>query len=158
MASPAEILRIALVDLGLVTLPGVEGQTLPYQQLPGDGTTLCFVSAMPNEPDQVVALYDMHGLIFGREMKEGKYQQHNGVLVKIRSLDYGLGYALANNIALALGTLHAKAITVDEEDVVIDNVYKTTTVVPLGEEVGTRRQLWTINARISFSDAEPSLG
>lgn len=156
---PSKILRQVLIDMGLVVYPGGTSQSIPYVQQPGDGSTVCFISSMPNEPDQAVCIYDTIGPDFGRRMDDGTYMMHRGVQLRIRSLTEDDGYNLAALLTYqGLDTIRFRKATIDGVDHFVDNVYRNTSIISLGEEVGKRRQLFTVNARIVFPTTEPNQG
>jgi hypothetical protein len=149
MASPADILRVALVAAGVVQMPGVPGQLLPYVQQPGDASILCYVGSMPEDVSQAVCLYDNAGRMFGRRQRDGKEMIHAGVkaLVRFPTYDY---YDRVNTLALAMQSLTRTGV--------IQSVYRTSPIISLGEETNRRRQRWSFNLRIAFTDAQPQLG
>jgi ribosome biogenesis GTPase A len=157
MAGPAEIIRSILVTQKLVAMPPVAGKTVPFQQLPGDGTTLCFIGSMPDTPDQAVAIYDTPGIIWGRRQRDAKDLVHSGILIKIRTLDYS-GYDLANNLANSLVTIKQTNTIIGETTYYVASVYRTSNVVSLGEQVGKKRQQWTVQARVAFQDIQAPIG
>jgi hypothetical protein len=92
MHSPAEIVRSCLVDLGIVMMPMVPGKLIPYGQLPDTDLMLCYVSSMPDEMERGVLITDSVGEWFGRIMDDGKYMQHPGIKMVVRTqsaADYG---------------------------------------------------------------------
>jgi hypothetical protein len=119
---------------------------------------LCFVSSRPDEPDQLVCLYDVAGSVQGRRMADGRLLIHAGLSVIVRAADY-TGYALANAVASALDGVRRQDVEMPDGTAHhVQSVYRTSTVVALGEEAGKRRQLWSFSARVAFQDSEPSLG
>lgn len=156
MASPAEVIRACLMDAGVVILP--RGQELvPFEQLPGDDTTVCYSPGEADEPDQVVIVKDSVGLLFGQLLRDGKALVHPGVSLLIRSLDYDVGYALAVRVATVLGGIGRSTVKVGDEDNFVQAVHRTTPVTYLGED-GKRRFRWFVNFRVSFQDQQPVMG
>lgn len=147
MSSPAEIIRAALVQVGLVILPRGRGPS----------TTPCYVASLPDAPDQVVRIRDMVGLLFGRIQPTGKTLQHHGIKVTIRTLDF-TGYDFANSILNGIETLTNFTVVIAGQKHIVQSAYRTTPLIDMGEEVGKKRQLWSFNARVAFADTEPSLG
>lgn len=166
MATPATILRSILIDLGLVQLPAelaVPGFTplssagLNLQ----DSLPLCFVGSLPNDPDRVVVMRDGGGLPGGREMNGGRRRAQPAVKFVVRDVAYDKAYTLANQIADALDEqIDMISTTVPEDQTVhyVAAVKRTTAVTDMGEEVGTKRNLFSIDCRITFQDQEPSIG
>lgn len=146
--SPAMIIRSCLIDMGLVSYPGTGGQHTP-----------CFVGSLPNNHDRAVAIYDWPGRWAGRR-SDNRAEVKPGVLVKIRWPDYSNGYDYSQRMATALDTMGPRITRCPEDGNLhyILTVPRTSGITTLGEEVGTRRQLWTITAIISFSEVEPTIG
>lgn len=157
MASPAEVVRQYLINSGLVILPVVTGEVIPAQQLPGDGSTVCFTRSMPDDYDQAVCIFNTTGPIFGRRQRDGKQLMHPGVNVFVRTLD-DTGYDLAVTLANALDASTRSTIMIDEMEYLVQSIYRTSPVISLGEEVGKQRQRWSINARVAFQDQQPIMG
>jgi hypothetical protein len=158
MASPAEVLRQCLLDAKLVLMPEEPHKTLPYIQLPGDGTLLCYVSSMPDEPDGVLCIYDELGRIFGRSQPDGKTWFHHGLRLILRHLDYSAGYDTMVAMATAIETISRATPKVGDLTYAVDNAYRVGPVRSLGEEVGKRRQLFSLMARIVFAETQPNMG
>lgn len=157
MDSPAEIIRSCLIDLGLVIMPGIPNQTIPYQQTAGDGSILCYVSSMPDDEDQCICIYDQSGIVWGRDTS--KKLAHPGIKVLVRAVDYSIGSLMVRSLALAIDNRMRNITTVlNGTPYTISNFYRTGTIISLGEEVGKRRQLWSINARVAFDYSTPLLG
>jgi hypothetical protein len=159
MMSPANILRQILVDAGLVTMPGVPQQTVPFQQAPGDGSTLCYTSSLPDDEDQAVLIKGTAGKVFGRQMRGGKTDVHHGVKFNIRSPNDEIGSLLA--IALADGVDKIPpllTVVLNEVSHYVQSVYRTSSVMEMGEERGKKRQLWSFNVRIAMQNREPTIG
>jgi hypothetical protein len=148
-ASPAQVLKAILVQLNLV-----EAGPTPVNELPP-----CFVSSMPDDPDNAVCIYDTIGRMFGRDFgAKGRQNVFPRVQIKIRSVDYS-GWSTILGIATALDALPATQIMVPDDGLYhyVSNVGRTSQVIALGEEVGKRRQLWAVNCRIVFQENEPTI-
>jgi len=158
MASPAQIVRQYLIDKGIVIDPEEPGELYTYNAIPGDGVTPCYVSSLPDDIDQAIVIKDQAGVYFGRRMPDGKSMLHPGIQFVIRSLDYQTGYDLANSIVLAFEAVNNTNTTVNTVVYSVKSVYRTSTIIALGEEVGKKRQLFSINARVAFNDSVPSIG
>lgn len=152
MASPIQIFRSCLKDLGLVQYLGVRG-SLP----------VCIVGGTSDEIDIGVFILGSTGRVFGRRARDGKNLVHPGFKVIVRHTNYQTGYDLANSIAVAMDqrTFPIKTTLPTSEGgstYYIQNIIRTTEVVDLGEETGKKRQLWSINGRIAFEDEVSSIG
>jgi hypothetical protein len=173
MPSPAEILRSCLLDAAapLVLLPEDHlgqtpgGELLVVQQpqsisdlVTQQPVTPCYVSSVSDDIDQVVALYDVPGRIFGRSMTDGQYWFHLGIKAIIRHLDYSAGWDLSQQLAAGFDAIQNHITTLNGVQHRVNNVYRLGTIHALGEEVGKRRQLFSIDARIVLASTEPPLG
>lgn len=147
MASPAELVRMCLVHRGWVTMPD------PTMPIPANGSTYCFVSSLPNEPDQLLYLRDSTGLIFGKRQNDGKVLEHPGIVIIMRSLDFGRDWAM--DLLEAIESITHTDITMPDGMIYhVQSVYRTSTLADMGEEVGKRRHSWTANARVAMQDLE----
>lgn len=148
-ATPAQIIRSCLIDFGLVTYP-----------IKPPGTWPCYAFSMPDGPDDAICVYDVVGKLFGRGARTGKNNVHPGVQVTVRGSDELQGYLKAQNIANAFDT-NFPVITIAPEDHQTHNImsiYRVSPIMTLGEEIGKRRYLWTLDVRVAFEYDEPSLG
>lgn len=107
-----------------------------------------FVSSMP-DGDKVEsncgAIYDTAGVTDGRSMS-GVIPQHPGIQLRIRSSVYETGYAKAEDIALELDEVANVSLVIDAGEYKIQNVSRTTPIIFLGPEPGTKRRfLFTVN-------------
>ena len=156
MSAPtADIVRQYLVNTGLVTNSMEYNQQVPFTQQPNDGTTVAYVSRLPDDPDQVVAVYDVAGLVFGRLQNTGEIMEHLAFKIIARSLWYAPGNQLIIAIANALDTFPARSsITLTNEGgstiYKIQSIYRTTTISAIGEETGRRRSLFTVSGRMAM--------
>jgi hypothetical protein len=146
MASPAEVVRSILIKEKVGIWPGIS-------QLPDQGKWQVYVAEMNDDVERALCVIDTAGLVFGREMQHGKILEHPGVKVMARSLkftDNGIIYKAA---AALDGIINGYSVCVcGEWNANIHSVYRTSNILYLGEESGTRRQLWSFNARVAFSD------
>jgi len=122
--------------------------------IPRKGDTYGFVSSLPNEPDQILFLRDSAGLVFGKT-QSGKVLEHPGLVIIMRSLDFGRDWAKGLLEAIEQVTNVAVAMP-DGNTYHVQSVYRTSTLADMGEEVSTRRHAWTANARVAMKDLEVS--
>ena len=156
MAGPAEVMRAFLIGLGTVVDPAPADQ-VPYQQLPGDGSILCYVSSIPDEVDQAVVLKDMPGVVFCPKTQVGqKILQHPGIKCLVRWPD-GTGYDVAQTIADACMSIYNGTVQVRGASYAVQSVYRVGGINDIGEEIGKKRQLWTFMLRVAFQDG-PNIG
>lgn len=151
------ILRSYLVDQGIVQVPNNVSGGAP---LPNSKLVTCFYTSIPDAYELAMRIRDSSGLDGGREMVSGRRHMHPGVLILFRALTYAQGYDLAVNICQTLDQLNmVSTITPEDEQAhYIQAIKRTTDIIDLGEDTGKRRQLLSINARISFQDREGFLG
>jgi hypothetical protein len=159
VVSPARIVRACLLVQNLVLMPEEPGHSVPIEPIPGDGTTYCYVSSMPDTPDQVVMIKDTMGAYWGRNQRSGQSWVHPGCKLWVRALDENVGFALANAIAVGLDNIPPlSTVVIDGVTHYVQSVYRIGPIISMGEEVGKKRSLWTINLRVAMQDKEPSLG
>lgn len=165
MASPAAILRQYLISVGIAIMPMQDGELTQYDQLPGGDpgfgvNTPCYINSTPDEVDQSIEISNNVGVQFGRDQRSGRSQNHLGVKIFVRATDPELGYDLACKVSKALDDFPGNSVVKmpDGEEHYVQSFYSTTTVIPLGEESGKRRQLFVQNVRMAPQDQEPSLG
>ncbi len=142
-ASPAYILAQYIIDtLGLMGASTADVWPLYVNHQP-DGRS-------GNVEDDLGVLYDTTGVKDGRLM-EGPVPQHFGIQLRIRALGNQEGYVKIEDIAVAMDELLNAEISLDSGDYVIQNVSRTSPVVPLGIEGGTKRRfLFTINFLVTM--------
>lgn len=156
--TPSQIVRAILLNANVVIMPGIPFVTIPYIQTPGDGSTVCYTSTMPDDDDQICYITNPMGRYFGREMR-GRSVVHPGIKLTIRSLFEQEGYCAANAIAIALDTFSGSVtIVIEGVSHYVQSVYRTGPITFLGEQVGKKRLLWVINACLAMQAKEPSLG
>lgn len=148
-------MRAYLIQQGVVVLPLRPGKNIGFRQIrPGIDPTPCFVSSMPDDYDNAVMIRGVAGAHFGRFQSTGQTMLHPGLKIMVRTLLYEQGWPLAQSIATALDNFTAATIIVDDETHAVQSIYRTSNVIELGEEIGKKRQLFSINARIAMQAAE----
>ena len=132
--SPASILAYYIIN-GLAKMSD-----------PSDGSAFpLWISHMQDKPSNAGAIYDTSGIIEQRQMN-GLVPTHQGIQIRIRTINYETGYAKIESIASALDEVFDQTVEIDPEEYVIQNISKTTPIVPLGLEGGTKRRfLFTAN-------------
>jgi len=107
-----------------------------------------YVSSMPdgdNVKTNCGAIYDTAGVLDGK-LSSGEVIQHPGIQIRIRSDNYEMGYAKIEKIALTLDDICWNTITIGEDSYLLQNISRTTPVVPLGSERGYKRRFsFTVN-------------
>jgi len=128
--------------------------TLSLMTTPSDeGNWPLYLSSMPdgdNIKTNCGAIYDTTGVLDGK-ISDGEVIQHPGIQLRIRSDDYEIGYAKIEAIALALDSVLFDIVSIDAVDYLLQNVSRTTAVVPLGSERGYKRRfLFTVNFLVTL--------
>jgi hypothetical protein len=136
--SPADILRHALINLGVGPLP----PTTPWP---------IFASSEPDVPDNCITVYDSLGNDDGRTMPNGTLQQHQGIQVRIRSLDHATGWTKSQQIRSILAEgIYYTGVLIGTTPYLIHSVNQIGNVLALGKEIPTsKRTIFVINAVIS---------
>ena len=140
--SPAEIVQSLIIEeLGLGAAP----------EIPTADNWPVYASHHPDTPDDSICLFDTEGRLQGRTQVDGEMHIHHGLQIRVRSLDYS-GYAKAQQLAHALDTEVLRlAVVVDSHSYLVHCLTRTTDVLPLGFEQGSRRRLWTVNFLVAIS-------
>lgn len=136
--SPEEIIRAALLKLSLVNAE--DSATWPG-----------FVSLEPDSPDNAVTVYGTEGIDGGRTMADGQRLVHFGFQVRIRSSTYAAGWskvwAIRDGLDESIRNLEVKIGTAWY---LIAAVSRMGEPIPLGFAPGSKRRLWTINAKAAI--------
>ncbi len=132
--SPASILAYYIIN------------SLAKMSDPSTGSAFpLWVSHMQDKPSNAGTIYDTSGILEQRQMS-GLVPIHQGILIRIRAISYEIGYAKIEDIASALDEVFDETVEIDPEEYVIQNISRTTPIVSLGIEGGTkRRYLFTVN-------------
>ncbi len=120
--------------------------TLGKMSDPGSGSAFpLWVSHLQGKPSNAGAIYDVPGIIEQRQMS-GLVPTHQGIQIKIRAIYSEIGYAKIEDIASALDEVFDESVEIGVEEYVIQNIGRSSPIVPLGIEEGTKRRfLFTIN-------------
>jgi hypothetical protein len=138
VVSPASIVADYIVDtLAKMTWPRDKGNWPLYVSHLPDGK---------NVKTNCGCVYDTTGLLDTRQMN-GRWPLHPGIQIRIRARGYEVGFGKIEDIASALDELVNESVTTSSGVYEIQNLSRSTPVVPLGPEVGTtrRRFLFTVN-------------
>jgi len=107
-----------------------------------------FISHLPDGDDvrtDCGAIFDTPGINDGR-MMTGEWPQHPGIQLRIRSQVYETAYAKMEDIANSLDAVNNISIIIGVEEYEIQNIRRTSAIINLGMEEGTkRRRNLTIN-------------
>ena len=144
--SPADVLRYALIALGLGILP-VPGTNYTATSWPtSTGQEL-------DSPDNTATTYDTTGIKDGRSMTDGDVVEHPGVQVRVRATDdptaQTQAWILANAVdRLIIGT----NLTIGTHTYTIYAVSRKGNPARLSQETPTsRRPVWTFNVTVTLT-------
>lgn len=136
--SPEEIIRAALLKLGIVNAED-------SASWPG------FVSLEPDSPDNAVTVYGTEGTDSGRTMNDGKRLVHFGFQVRIRASSFATGWAKVRAIRDGMDeSIRNLEVKIGTAWYLIAAVSRTGEPIPLGFAPGSKRRLWTINAKAAI--------
>ncbi len=146
--SQADIIAQLLIDLAFGTDPTI------------DGTWPIYVTEEPDNPDNVITVYDTVGTSDGRTQFDGEQQIHHGVQVRVRSTTHHPGYDKANDIAVGLDETIlrdtvgvASVFGTGTAQYFVDSVSRKGDVISLGRESpNSKRTIFTINATVALRE------
>lgn len=143
-ASPADVLGHYLVASGVARWPDTAGPATLWS---------LHVGTMPDEGTNALAVYDTAGVLQRRIMRTGQKREKFGVQLRIRSTDYLVGFNKGRALANILDAIYRAPVAMSEDLVVLlHNASRTSTVVPLGREIGKQRYLFTLNALLRMHE------
>lgn len=131
-ASPAQVVLALLSAEGLIS-SGWAGS----------------VGSQPSSPDDFVTVYDTGANDDGRLM-DGPRVVHPTVQVRVRSKAYPDGWAKGRAVEAVLDSVNHRTLTVGSEVVTIKVVTVYIPLVHIGAEEKNRRELFVVNARLTF--------
>ena len=133
--SPADVIRWALIALGMGSDPGV------------NNSWPIFSDREPTSPDELITVYNTAGTNDGRVMA-GEVQGPRGIQVRVRSKTPQAGWMKADSIRTALAeSLYRMTLTIGAAQYLVQSVSKIGNILALGKESPTsQRNLFTINA------------
>ena len=137
-ASPASIMAAYIIEneIGSMTDPSDASDWPLYISHMPDGS---------NVKTNCGAIYDTTGVNDLRSMT-GESYPHPGIQLRIRSNNYETGYTKIEDIANALDEVLQGSVDIGDLEYEIQNVSRTSPIVSLGIEPGTRRRFsFTIN-------------
>ena len=144
-ASPASIMAAYIIeklDVSMTDPSDKDSWPLYISHLP-DGT---------NVKTDAGAIYDTTGVNDMRSM-DGGVPQHPGIQIRIRSRSYETGYTKIEDIGSTLDEVVNASIEIGSLEYEIQNVSRTSPIVSLGVETGTRRRFsFTINFLLTIRE------
>jgi hypothetical protein len=136
----AEILAQYMMDVGIFEMPSQAANWPLY---------IAFLPARENGNDSAV-IAETTGILDGR-YADGKYVEHYGSQLRVRSLSYSEGYLKTYNASQELNSILNTPITLDGVFYRINNVSRTSSVIPLGIEENGRGFSFSVNFLTTIS-------
>ncbi|NCC62890.1 MAG: hypothetical protein EOM12_18705, partial [Verrucomicrobiae bacterium] len=130
----AEILAHYLISIVIFDMPSQAASWPLY---------IAFLPARENGNDSAV-IAETTGILDGR-YADGKYVEHYGSQLRVRSLSYSEGYLKTYYASLELNSILNTPITLDGVFYRINNVSRTSSVIPLGVEENGRGFSFSVN-------------
>ena len=141
--SPADVLRHALIQAGLGTLPSANGEWPIY------------TDHLPDKPDNAICTYDTTGVADGRLMS-GQTIRHPGWQVRLRGKTTRAAWVKAREVQRTLDTLRELTVAIAGETYTVASITQTSDVVSLGlmllSEQHTGREQLTLNGTLTLTN------
>lgn len=142
---PSKVVRQALVDLGIGTLPIAAGDWPVAVSQEADK------ARGSSNPDAVLTVFDTAGVPSGRTMIDGVVQEHYGFQVRIKNADFQTGYTKASEIQNAIdSTVRNTSVTVGSSVYTVYSITRTGSIISVGKEPTSKRSIFTINAVVAI--------
>lgn len=137
--SPADVVRQLLVDLSHAIDPSDSGD---WQ---------AFTGLEPQDPDDVITVYDTAGISQLRDNPTGQRDEQHGIQIRVRSGTPDKGWDKIQDIAVALDAdVSFQGVKVGSTFYTVVAITRTSTVFSLGREESGQRFLFTVNATTSM--------
>ena len=136
-ANGGDVLRRALIALGLGTTPSANGSWPIYY------------ASEPDVPDNLITVYDTSGRDSGR-VAQGERAEFDGVQIRVRSSNIEIGTTKARAIEEALDGIYNYSVSFNSHTYRIQTIQRTGKFIPIGKEENTNRRLFTLNALLTL--------
>ena len=136
---PSQVLSVYLIATGVVNLPS-------------NPVWPCFYGQMPALPNQVVSIHDTDGILDGREMRGGKTVMHPGWQIRIRSQTENAAQIKGQQICIELDEILRTTVVIGAKTYKIQATRRMSPIIPIGQEEGGARLLFTINGTITYGE------
>jgi hypothetical protein len=154
MRPPSEVLAQIIHNGDLAIFSGVNPTDwlLTYGKMPESEDTLT------TEPliDDCVVTADYGSIIDGRNMRDGAYDKHPKVQIRVRSKNYADGYAKAEEILVYLteGLVPSLPLTlaVSGDTFEVRNISLLSSVMYMGQDEKHQRQHFSLNVALTLSE------
>jgi len=117
-------------------------------------------SRMPNDGDQAIAIYDTGSKPDGRSHRSGRTVEHPSLQIRIRSADYPVAFQKALSLCSFLDSLSNLSVEILDEAgestgnfALIQSATRYGGIISLGNEEDGKRQILTINTRLTLAEA-----
>lgn len=115
-----------------------------------------YVNSLPDQPPELAVVYNTHGFIDGREFRGidniGLTIEHPGFQVLIRSPKNANADAKGSDVKNALDAIDGDVLVIAGHNYQLVSVRRTSPLIPLGEEVGGGRLLFTVNGTLTYQE------
>lgn len=140
--SGAHVLATYLYTTGIVSKPG-SNLSWPL-----------YVGTLPDQPAQAIVLMDTQGILGGRIQKTGRTLENPGWQFRIRANDTPTGILQGMKINDKLDAILRNEVNMlsPSKQYLIHAVRRTSPILPLGQEEGGQRYLFTINGTITYGE------
>lgn len=136
---PTMIIRQLLIDQVAASLPSMN---LPWP---------CYVSLLPEDPPEAIALYDMIGGLERKSLVDGEHPEHFGVQVQTRAMQYLDCWRKDRRIAFLFDEyVKMTPVVVQGTTYVLQNVQRITNSVASYEVKERRAAIFAFNCRITL--------
>jgi hypothetical protein len=148
--SPAKVLGVWLANQGIA----IDQLAMRVRDPLSANKWAIYEPSLPDQGDNILMLRNTAGLLDGRYMRGGLVVYHPGISIIIRAGQdrYEDGWNFGASLANALSALYNAVVPLNGKNYQIQSVTITTPPISLGEEKGTRRQLYSMNVRITISE------
>ena len=143
--SPADVVAQLLIDFGFGTDPLLDEDWPVY------------VSEEPNSPDDVITVYDTTGLTHGSSQIDGEVQEHEGVLIRIRSTDFDIGHRKQDEIKVGIDTtIYRNTVEISSvlgtgtDQYFVQKVTRISMTGGFKESPASKRNVFTINVVVNL--------
>lgn len=148
-ATPAEVIAKLLIDGGIGTKPEVPDN--PATEWP------VTYHNMPDElPNDRITVFNTGFMTEGVDMGSGLGVRKPTIQVRIRAMNDAKAWVKGRQIETLLEQVDITSVTVTtqepDEAWIIQSVLLTIPLIHIGQEEVGRRQIYTINAKVSFRD------
>lgn len=157
MATPAQILRQYMIDVGAVVGPN----NPPVDSWP---SVVGGLPAGDDDPDRYVAFADTGARVWFRGIRDGTRAKNPTIQIMLRDTTYPSVYNKCLELARTMDRIGVSQtddgvgkvlVTVDGAGYIISAAYVYTDPVPLGQEEKNKRYIFSMNIQVDFAPVDP---